>query len=101
MTEKHLEKIDAEARKIYNYAADSISSFFQSEYGNSPEDTLQNQIGDFHLIAERACVYMMGNVLAMLDLPAEEEAILTLTRHLRSMARTIRQMTPDPNGKLN
>lgn len=101
MTENHLEKIDAQARKIYNYAADSISSFLRSEYERLPDDTLQNQIGDFHLIAERTCVYMMGNVLAMLDPSVEEEAILTLNKHLRSMARTIRQMTPDPNGKLN
>ena len=101
MTEKHLERIDAEARRIYDYAADTISSFMQKEYEKTPEDTLADQIDDFHLIAERACVYLMGNVLAVLDPSAEEEALLTLNKHLRSMVRTIRQMTPDPNGKLN
>ncbi len=101
MTDMRLEKIDAQARKIYNFAADSISSFLQREYEKAPENSIKKQIGDFHLIAERTCVYLMGNVLAVLDPSVEEETILTLNKHLRSMARAIRQMAPDPNGKLN
>lgn len=99
MARKHLEKIDSEARDIYNYAADKVSAFMQKEHGQSSENTLSDQINDFHLIAERACVYLMGNVLAMLDPAVEEEAMLTLNKHIRSMARTIRNMTPDPNAK--
>ncbi len=101
MTQKHIEKIDIEARDIYNYAAGKISAFMQKEYSNASGETLSDQIGDFHLIAERACVYLMGNVLAMLNPSEEEEAIQTLNKHLHSMVRTIRQMTPDSNGKLN
>ena len=98
-TAKRLQKIDDEARNIYNFAASKISAFMEKEYSQSSEGTLPDQIGDFHLFAERACVYLMGNVLALLDPSVEDEAILTLNKHIRSMTRTIRQMTPDPNIK--
>ena len=101
MNEKQLEKVDNEARDIYNFAAGKISAYLKKEYEDTPGNTLHDQIAEFHLIAERTCVYIMGNVLSMLNTEAAEEAILTLNKHIRSMAQALRHMTPEPNGRLN
>ena len=101
MTDEHLTAVDNVARDIYNYAAGRITAFLQETYSQSAEGAVSEQFNDFHLIAERACVYIMGNYLAVSDTSAEEDSIKMLNKHLRSMANTIRQMAPDPNGMLN
>ena len=101
MTEKHIADLDEVARSIYNYAANQITAFIEREYGAKPDGPLDNQLEDFHLIAERASIYLMGNALAIMDEEAEEESILVQNKHLRSMIRTIRNMAQTTNGPLN
>ena len=101
MTQKHISDIDQVARDIYNYAANHITAFLQQEYGSQQGDTLGQQMEDFHLIAERASVYLMGNVLAIMDESAQEESIAVQNQHLRKMIIMLRGMTAPTNGILN
>ncbi len=101
MTEQHLSELDQLARDIYDYAASKLTDYFLKEYGNRKRGSFDEQMEDFHLVAERASIYLMGNVLAIMNEATVEESIAVHNKHLRSMVQTIRSMSANTNGLPN
>ena len=64
MTKKHQAELTAVAEKIYDLAANEIQTYINKTYGKNQENTLAQQLEDFHVIADTASSYLMGNAMA-------------------------------------
>ena len=54
MTKKHQAELTAVAEKIYDLAANEIQAYINKTYGKNQENTLAQQLEDFHVIADTA-----------------------------------------------
>lgn len=61
MTKKHQAELTAVAEKIYDLAANEIQSYINKTYGQKQDNTLSEQLEDFHVIADTAASYLRGN----------------------------------------
>ncbi len=86
MTKKHQTELTIVAERIYDYAADAIQAYIKKTYGKNQENTLAAQLEDFHVIADTAASYLMGNAMAMVDESCWIEDLKTLNTHVRQIA---------------
>ena len=101
MAEKHLTDIDQVARDIYTFAAQKINAFIEDEALREEQYPAEAQLEDFHLIAERASIYLLGNAIAAMDESVQEECIRVHNKHLRSAINAIRSTSRGFNGPIN
>ena len=86
MDKKHQTELTAVAEKIYNFAASEIQSFINKTYGKNLENTLAAQLEDFHVIADTASSYLMGNAMAMVEESCWNDDLKTSNTHVRQIA---------------
>ena len=86
MTKKHYAEITEVARKIYDQAAEEIPSYIAARYGNRKENTLSEQLEDFHAIADEVSAYLMGNAIAMIDGPYWDDDLKRMNQHIKQIA---------------
>ena len=86
MTKKHQAELTAVAEKIYDLAANEIQAYINKTYGKNQENTLTQQVEDFHVIADTASSYLMGNAMAMVEESCWNDDLKTLNTHVRQIA---------------
>lgn len=86
MTKKHQAELTAVAERIYDLAANEIQSYINKTYGKNEGNTLAAQLEDFHVIADTASSYLMGNAMAMVDESCWNDDLKTLNIHVRQIA---------------
>ena len=86
MDKNHQTELTAIAQKIYNFAANEIQDYINKSYGDNQENTLAAQLEDFHVIADTASSYLMGNAMAMVDESCWNDDLKTLNTHVRQIA---------------
>ena len=86
MTKKHQAELTAVAEKIYDLAANEIQAYINKTYGKNQENTLTQQVEDFHVIADTASSYLMGNAMAMVEESCWNDDLRTLNTHVRQIA---------------
>ena len=86
MTKKHYAELTEVARQIYDNAAETIQTYIAKTYGSRKENTLSEQLEDFHTIADEVAAYLMGNAIAMIDEPYWDEDLKTLNQHVKQIA---------------
>ena len=86
MDKKHQAELTAVAERIYDYAADAIQAYINKTYGKNQENTLAVQLEDFHVIADTAASYLMGNAMAMVEESCWNDDLKTLNIHIRQIA---------------
>ena len=89
MTKKHQAELTKVAEKIYDLAANEIQAYINKAYGGKQENTLTQQLEDFHVIADEVAAYLMGNAMAMTEESCWESDLKTLTTHVRQIARYV------------
>ena len=83
---KHHEELTAVASAIYDKAADEIQAYIQKKYGSKKENTLVQQMEDFHIIADEVSAYLVGNAMAMVDESCWDDDLKTLNKHIQQIA---------------
>ena len=86
MTKKHQAELTAVAEKIYDLAANEIQAYINKTYSKNQENRLAQQLEDFHVIADTASSYLMGNAMAMVDESCWNDDLKTLNTHVRQIA---------------
>lgn len=86
MTKKHQAELTTVAERIYDFAANEIQCYINNTYGKNQENTLSAQLEDFHVIADTAASYLMGNAMAMVDESCWNDDLKTLNTHVRQIA---------------
>ena len=86
MDKKHQAELTSVAEKIYDFAANEIQAYINKTYGKKQENTLAAQLEDFHVIADTASSYLMGNAMAMAEESCWENDLKTLNTHVRQIA---------------
>ena len=86
MTKKHQAELTAVADNIYDLAANEIQAYINKTYGKNQENTLTQQLEDFHVIADTASSYLMGNAMAMVEESCWNDDLKTLNTHVRQIA---------------
>lgn len=86
MTKKHQTELTTVAEKIYDFAAETIQTYINKTYGKNQENTLAAQLEDFHVIADTAASYLMGNAMAMVEESCWNDDLKTLNTHVRQIA---------------
>ena len=86
MTKKHQNELSLLAQKIYDMAANEIQAYINKTYGGQKENTLEQQLEDFHVIADDVSAYLMGNVMAMVDESCWADDLKTLNEHVKTVA---------------
>ncbi len=89
MTKKHQAELTKVAEKIYDLAANEIQAYINKAYGNKQENTLAQQLEDFHVIADEVAAYLMGNAMAMVDETCWADDLKTLNGHIRQIAEYV------------
>lgn len=89
MTKKHQAELTKVAEKIYDLAANEIQVYINKAYGNKQENTLAQQLEDFHIIADEVAAYLMGNAMAMVDETCWTDDLKTLNGHIRQIAEYV------------
>ncbi len=80
MDKKHQAELTKVAEKIYDMAANEIQVYINKTYGGKEENTLTAQLEDFHVIADTASSYLMGNAMAMVEESCWDNDLETLIR---------------------
>lgn len=86
MTKKHQAELNAIAERIYDLAANEIQDYINKTYGKNQGNTLSQQLEDFHVVADTAASYLMGNAMAMVDESCWNDDLKTLNTHVRQIA---------------
>ena len=86
MTKKHQAELTTVAERIYDLAANEIQSYINKTYGKKQDNTLAEQLEDFHVIADTAASYLMGNAMAMDEESCWDNDLKTLNQHVRQIA---------------
>ncbi len=86
MTKKHQAELTAIAEKIYDLAANEIQAYINKTYSKNQENTLAQQLEGFHVIADTAASYLMGNAMAMVEESCWNDDLKTLNTHVRQIA---------------
>ncbi len=89
MTKKHQAELTTVAEKIYNLAANEIQMYINKTYGGKQENSLSAQLEDFHVIADTASSYLMGNAMAMVEESCWDNDLKTLNTHVRQIAKYV------------
>ena len=89
MTKKHQDELTTVAEKIYDYAADAIQIYINRTYGKNQENTLEQQLEDFHVIADTVASYLMGNAMAMVEESCWNDDLKTLNTHVKQIAKYV------------
>ena len=86
MTKRHQTELMNVAEKVYDAAVGEIQEYINKTYGSRTENTLEQQLEDYHIIAEEVAAFLMGNAMAMIDESSWDEDLQALTRHVRQVA---------------
>lgn len=86
MNAKHHAELTTVAEKIYDFAANEIQAYINKTYGSDQGNTLADQLEDFHVIADTAASYLMGNAMAMVEESCWNDDLKTLNTHVRQIA---------------
>ena len=89
MNKKHHEELSDVSARIYDLAANEIQKYINSKYGQSKENTLAQQLEDFHVIADEVAAYLMGNAMAMVDETCWNDDLKTLNGHIRQITEYV------------
>ncbi len=89
MTKKHQTELTKVAEKIYDFAANEIQTYINKVYGSKQENTLTQQMEDFHVIADEVSAYLMGNAMAMVEETCWANDLKTLNGHIRQIAEYV------------
>ena len=89
MTKQHQNELTLVAQRIYDLAAEEIQKYINKTYGEKKENTLEQQLEDFHLIADEVSAYMMGNAMAMMDEDCWNDDLKTLNGQIRQIAEYV------------
>ena len=89
MTKKHQNELSLLAQKIYDMAANEIQAYINKTYGGKQENTLEQQLEDFHVIADDVSAYLMGNAMAMVDESCWADDLKTLNEHVKTVAKYV------------
>ena len=89
MNKKHQAELTKVAEKIYDIAANEIQDYINKTYSGKPENTLAAQLEDFHVIADTASSYLMGNAMAMVEESCWDNDLKTLNLHVRQIAKYV------------
>ena len=89
MTKKHQAELTAVAERIYDLAANEIQAYINKTYSGKQENTLADQLEDFHVIADTASSYLMGNAMAMVEESCWDNDLKTLNTHVRQIAKYV------------
>ncbi len=89
MTKKHQAELTTVAEKIYDLAANEIQTYINKTYGGQQENSLAAQLEDFHVIADTASSYLMGNAMAMVEESCWDDDLKTLNTHVRQIAKYV------------
>ena len=83
MDVNHYNELIELSQKIYENAADSISNYCACKYCGISNDTTEQQMGDYLLIAQETSAFLLGNALALLTPDSQEKQIEIFTANLR------------------
>ena len=86
MTKKHHAELTGVASRIYDQAAGEIQAYITERYGNRKENTLPEQLEDFHTIAAELSAFLMGNAIAMIDEPYWDDDLKSMNQHIKQVA---------------
>lgn len=89
MNKKHQAELTAVAEKIYDLAANEIQAYINKTYSNNQENTLPQQLEDFHVISDEVSAYLMGNAMAMVDEACWNDDLKTLNGHILQIANYV------------
>ena len=89
MTKKHQAELTIVAERIYDLAANEIQSYINKTYCGKQGNTLAAQLEDFHVIADTASSYLMGNAMAMVEESCWDNDLNTLNTHVRQIAKYV------------
>ena len=101
MTDKHAAELSKIAEKIYDYAANEIQAYINKTYGDKKELMLEQQLQDFHVIADEVASYLMGNAMALVDENYWGDDLKTLNGHIRQIAEYVASKQKAELGKKN
>ncbi len=85
----HQAELTKVAEKIYDLAANEIQTYIKKTYGKNQENTLAQQLEDFHIIADTASSYLMGNAMALVDESCWNADLKTLNGHILQIAEYV------------
>ena len=83
MDAKHYNELIELSQKIYEDAADSITNYCAQKYCGIANDTTEQQMGDYLLVAQETSAFLLGNALALLTPESQEKQIEIFTTNLR------------------
>ena len=90
MDKKHISELQEIASKIYDYAANQITDYCQKKYGHKTENTMEQQMEDYIVIANEISSYLLGNALALVDPASEEQEIKQFIGNIKKVAEYVR-----------
>ena len=74
---------------IFDLAANEIQDYINKTYGDKQENTMAQQVEDFHVIADEVTAYLMGNAMAMVNETCWADDLKTLNGHIRQIAEYV------------
>ncbi len=89
MKKKHQAELTKVTEKTYYLVANEIQAYINKAYGDKQENTLAQQLEDFHVIADEVAAYVMGNAMAMVDETCWYDDLMTLNGHIRQIAEYV------------
>ena len=83
MDQAHYNELVLLSQEIYDHAADRLTNYCAAKYCGVGNDTTEQQMEDYLLVAEETCAYLLGNALALLSPESREEEIRAFEENLR------------------
>ena len=83
MDTKHYNELIELSQEIYDQATDKLTNYCSAKYCGIANDTMEQQLQDYLLVAEETSAFLLGNALALLTPESQEKEIETFTKNLR------------------
>lgn len=83
MDAKHYNELIGISQNIYQDATDRITNYCAQKYCGIGNDTSEQQMADYLLIAQETSAFLLGNALALLTPESQEKEIELFTENLR------------------
>ena len=83
MDKKHYNELVMLSQEIYDQAADKLTNYCANRYCGISNDTTEQQLEDYLLVAEETSAFLLGNALSLLDPESQEEEIQRFVKDLR------------------
>ena len=91
MDVKHYNELIELSQEIYDQAADRLTNYCAQKYCGVGNDTTEQQMEDYLLVAEETATYFLGNALALLSPDSQEKEIERVVANIRRVIRHAQQ----------